>query len=136
MSDVSPVEPGRRPWSLVIAAAATLLVGIALIAVAVAVMVTRMALFSLGVGVMLLIYGALVVLIGWAAWRRARLAFGPLVAGALLHLLVTLNLARGSLAPLFFGLAVVPLATLVCAFLPDTRRALGWTALPKMPSDK
>lgn len=116
-----------RPLAAALAAALTVLSGLAFAGTGVAVLVARRALFSAGVASMLLVYGALVAALGLMLWRLRSLAFGGTVACSLLHLLVLVNLARGSHTALFWILCVVPLSTLVCLFTPASRQALGRT---------
>ena len=91
-------------------------------------MAVRQALFSAGVGLMLVAYGLLVGVGAWAGIRRWPLARGLIVAPALLHVLVAGSLfTAGDLKQDVIAalILVVSLATLVAGVLPSTHRALA-----------
>ena len=96
-----------------------------LVGLAVAVMGQGHGRFSLGVGLSLLMYGALVGGISVLAWRRHQLAYGPIVAVNVLHGLVIASTASGSQVWwLWFGLVPVVVA-IACLLLPRVRAELG-----------
>ena len=124
---------GPLPTSLLVAVAGTALSSLALVGIAVAVLATRLAVFSAGIAVVLLLYGALVGLGAWLGWRRQPLARGLIVAPALLHLATAVSLAQGS-DPAQRAWAVVAAIVfsgiVVAAVLPSTRRALEGPSTP------
>lgn len=73
---------------------ATASVGVAVLGVAIGSILARGVLFSIGVGILLTLYAALVLTIAWFGWRRPGLATGLVVATNALHLLVGINLAQ------------------------------------------
>lgn len=115
----SPVPDFRRP--LIIAGVLTLLVGLALVIVGVAVVAQLHGVFSIGVGAMLLLYGLLVAAIGSVALRGRTWATGPVVAAAVLHVLVVVAVA-GNANPLWWA-ALLPLLATVAAGVAARMRA-------------
>lgn len=101
---------------------------LALIAIGIASIVARGAVFGLGVGIMLIVYGLLVGAGAWLGWARSGLARGVIVAPALLHLATAISLAGGGDLPQLIG-GVVAAAffavIIVAAVLPSTREVLG-----------
>ena len=67
---------------------------------------------SAGIAVLLLVYGAMVLLAAWAFWRLARFARGPVVATAVLHLFVAVAAAKD--AQVGWIASLVALAQVVC----------------------
>ena len=124
---MNPRARDPLPASLLIAVIGSALSAVGLVGIAVAVLATRMAIFSAGIAVVLLVYGALVGLGAWLGWRRQPLARGLIVAPALLHLATAVSLAQGS-DPLQRGWAIAAAVAfagiVVAAVLPATRRAL------------
>ena len=123
MSDLKrPQPPG-----LVVAAAGSLVVGLALIALAAASLAAGHGGFSGGVGIALILYGLAMAAGAFALWRGSILGRGPVIATALL------NLAAGytftGTAPWVWLLVAVSAATVVAAALPSTSRALHLRAL-------
>ena len=118
MSDRKPL---RTP-GLVVAAAGSLLVGLALIALAAASLAAGHGGFSGGVGIALIVYGLAMAGGAFALWRGSILGRGPVIAMALL------NLAAGytftATAPWVWLMVAVSAATVVAAALPSTSRAL------------
>ncbi|WP_022910394.1 hypothetical protein [Aestuariimicrobium kwangyangense] len=99
-------EHVRRP--LIVAGGLTGAAAAALVVLGVVVAAQRHGIFSVGVGVMLLLYGLLVGAVAWWA-RRGRLwTTGPMVAAALLHLLVVVAIAPDANA--WWWALVLPLA--------------------------
>lgn len=115
----------RRLDPVDVAAWLTILSGAAFVVVAIVVLVVRQAVFSVGVSVMLALYGVLVLLVGSMLRRRNPVSFGAAVTCSLIHTLVLVNLAHANHAFLFGPLCLVPIIALVCLFTPAARVALG-----------
>lgn len=84
--------------------------------------------FSLGIGAVLIGYGALVLFGAWLGVRRNSWARGMIVAPALLHIATAVSFLQSDDTPQVIGasLALVLLvATVVAAVLPSTRQALS-----------
>lgn len=117
-----------HPLSLWVALIGAGLTGLVAVGFGVASVASDHALFSWGIGVFLILYGAFVCLGAWLAWKRSSLARGLIVAPALLHIAIAISLLTGGdvMQKVGAGVAlVVFLATLVAAVLPSTREALG-----------
>lgn len=117
-----------QPPSLGIAVLGTGLAAAALLGIAIASIAARFATFGVGIGIVLLIYGALVGLGAWLGYARVGIARGLMVAPALLHLAVCWSLATaGDMAQTIGAIAVgmVVVVTLVAALWPATRHALS-----------
>ncbi|MFZ0531057.1 MAG: hypothetical protein WAL91_11050, partial [Propionicimonas sp.] len=112
----------QRPLGLVVAVAGSGVVGLALIGLAVASLASGHGDFSGGVGVALLVYGALILAAAWALWRGSVLGRGPVVATGLLNLIAAISFT--ATAPWAWAVAIVSAATVVGAALPSTSRAL------------
>ena len=106
---------GGIPVSVLVAVVATWICAIALLVVAIAVMVSGRDVFSAGVGAMLIIYAALVVLVGWMAVKGRPPAQGLMVASGLLHVVVLVSLQRSGGPVWFWILAVIPAAPTLAA---------------------
>jgi len=106
----------------VVAAAGSLLVGIALIALAAASLSVGHGSFSGGVGIALIIYGLAMGGSAYALWRGSILGRGPIVAMALLNLVAGYTFTES--APWVWLIVAVSAATVVAAALPGTSRAL------------
>ena len=97
-----------------------MLVGIASILV-------RMQLFGFGVGIMLMLYGGTIVAIAWAAYKRWSLAWGLLIAPALLNAITAWSFLETDDVPQRVGAAValvLTVATIIAGILPSTRLAI------------
>lgn len=103
------------------AVAGTALAAVAFMGVGLASMLQQHGVFSLGVGSMLLIYGALVALVALAGLKRWPLARGGLVASSLLHVMVGISTLQGSHAYWLLIPTALAAATLVGAIMPSTR---------------
>lgn len=117
-----------RPVSLGIAVTGTALTALALVGMGMAAIASRWATFGWGIGIVLIIYGALVGTGAWLGARRVSVARGMMVAPALLHLATAGSLATSDDLPQRVGAvaaAVVFVAIVVAALLPSTRRALS-----------
>jgi hypothetical protein len=79
--------------------------------------------FSIGVGVMLVLYAALLGWIAIAAWRQRFYIRGALVGSALLNLAVALS-SLSSNIPLWSVVAVLSAIIAGCGVLPSTAHAL------------
>lgn len=89
--------------------------GLTFVGVGVASIAVRNALFSWGVGAMLMGYGALVLAIAWAGWRGFAFATGAMIAAALLHIVTVASYLSG---PGWYWAALVlavPLSTFIAA---------------------
>ena len=112
---------GGIPVSVLVAVVATWICAIALLVVAIAVMVSGRDVFSAGVGAMLIIYAALVVLVGWMAVKGRPPAQGLMVASGLLHVVVLVSLQRSGGPVWFWILAVIPAAAVIASLSPRSR---------------
>ncbi len=117
-----------RPPSLGLAVVGATLSGCGIIGVGIGSIAAAHAGFSLGIGAVLIVYGALVLLGAYLGLRRSAWARGMIVAPALLHIATAVSLlgsddtpqSVGSVAAIFLFVA-----TVVAAVLPSTHRALG-----------
>ena len=101
------------------------LAGLLLIGVGVASILQFEGRFSLGVGVMLVIYGLGVLGAAWLGRHQHILAFGAMTSVTVLHGLVIASTANGSHAWWLWPFLVPVAVTFVCLMWPSTRRALG-----------
>jgi hypothetical protein len=115
--------PRRRPLPLTVAAVLTGLFAVAVVGVAIGSAVQPHGQFSLGVGVMLLLYGALLGWVAWTTWRQRFYLRGALVGSALLNLAVAVSSFASNVA-LWSVVAVLSAVIAVCGVLPSTSRAL------------
>jgi hypothetical protein len=106
----------------VVAAAGSLLVGLALIALAVASLAAGHGGFSGGVGIALIVYGVAMAGGALALWRGNIFGRGPVVALALLNVVAGYTFTES--APWVWLLVAVSAVTVVGASLPSTSRAL------------
>ena len=102
----------RRPWTVQVATLVTVLSGLAVLVLAGLALAAGHGTFSAGIAVLLLVYGAMVLLAAWAFWRLARFARGPVVATAVLHLFVAVAAAKD--AQVGWIASLVALAQVVC----------------------
>lgn len=110
---------------LTVAVVLTGLAALLLVGLAVTVMGQGHGRFSLGVGLSLLLYGALVAGIALLAWLKHPLGYGPIVAVNVLHGCVIASTALGSQA-WWLWLGLIPVVVAVgCLLLPDVRAELG-----------
>ncbi|GAB3814245.1 hypothetical protein GCM10028820_09890 [Tessaracoccus terricola] len=103
------------------------LAGLVIVGFGVASVASDHAVFSWGIGLFLIVYGAFVCLGAWLGWKRNSLARGLIVAPALLHIAIAINLLTGgdTAQKVGAGIAIVVfVVTLVAAVLPSTREAL------------
>lgn len=115
--------PVTRPVPLSVAAGLTGLFALVMIALGVASALQFHGRFSAGVGIMLVMYGALLGWIAYAAWRQKFYVRGALVASALLNLGVAVS-SLSSNVPLWSLITVLSAVIVVCAVLPSTTQAL------------
>lgn len=111
----------HRPIWILVAALATWLSALAVAAVAVVSMAVGRGTFALGVGAMLLVYAALVAVIGWLLVRRVSWADGLLVASGVLHLVVVISLVSSGGPAWILAFAAVAVLAVVAAMLPVSR---------------
>lgn len=117
-----------EPPSLGIAVLGATLSGVGIVGVGIASIASANAGFSLGIGAVLIAYGALVLFGAWLGFRRNSWARGMIVAPALLHIATAVSFLQSSDTPQVIGAAValvLLLGTVVAAVLPSTREALG-----------
>ncbi|HSN12020.1 MAG TPA: hypothetical protein VLS51_07935 [Propionibacteriaceae bacterium] len=130
-------EPVRRTLPLTVAAVLTGLFAVAVIGVAVGSAVQPHGQFSLGVGLMLFLYGALLAWVAWTTWRQRFYLRGALVGSALLNLAVAVSSFESNVV-LWSVVAVLSAVIAVCGVLPSTGRAItrargeGSDELPKV----
>lgn len=121
-----------QPPSLGVAVVGAALSGVAIIGIGIGSMAAAHAGFSLGIGAVLIAYGALVSLGAWLGARRSPWARGMIVAPALLHIATAVSFLQSSDTPQVIGASValvLLVGTVVAAVLPSTRLALhGRTA--------
>lgn len=94
---------------------------------AIASIASNHAVFSWGVGAVLVGYAAFIGAGSWLGWRRHLLARGLIVAPALLNIIIAVSLLTAGDVPQSIGaaIAIVVLATtVIAAVLPSTHRAL------------
>ena len=114
--------------SLGVAVLGATLSGVAIVGVGIGSMASANAGFSLGIGAVLIGYGALVLCGAWLGLRRSRWARGMIVAPALLHIATAVSFMGSEDVPLRIGATValvLLVVTVVAAVLPSTREALG-----------
>lgn len=118
-------ERTGRPGPLLAAVVITALSGLLLVGLAAVVMAQGHGHFSLGVGLSLLMYGALVGGIAWLGWRTHPLAYGPMMAVNVLHGCVIASTALGSQA-WWLWLGLVPVvAAILCLLNSEVRQKFG-----------
>ena len=125
------------PPSLGIAVVGAALSGICIEAVGIGSMAAAHAGFSIGIGLVLVGYGALVLLGAWLGLRRNPWARGLIVAPGLLHIATAVSLLQSDDTPqqIGAGVALVLLVvTVVAAVLPSTRKALSSHTAPEDPA--
>lgn len=116
-----------HPVSLWVALVCAALAGLVIVGFGIASVASDHAVFSWGIGLFLIVYGAFVCLGAWLGWKRNSLARGLIVAPALLHIAIAVNLLTGGDTPQKVGAGiaiVVFVVTVVAAVLPSTREAL------------
>lgn len=105
----------QRPLQQIISSLGTILAGMAFVGVGIGSVVVRAALFSWGVGAMLVLYGGLLILVGWSAWRGYAFATGAMVATALLNTATVGSYATGTMWYLPAIMLILPVTTLIAA---------------------
>jgi len=116
-------QPTVRPLPLAVAAVLTGVFALVVVGLAIGSAVQSHGRFSIGVGVMLLLYGALLAWIAIAAWRLRFYIRGALVGSALLNLAVALS-SWSSNIPVWSAVAVLSAVIAGCGVLPSTTLAL------------
>ena len=117
-----------RPPSLGIAVSGTALAAAVFIGIGAASIAARWATFGIGIGLMLIAYGALVGLGAYLGSRRHWIARGIMVSSSLIHLFVCGSLLTAHNTAQSIGAVIagaVSLVTLVAAVWPTTRLALS-----------
>lgn len=123
MSNPERRAPAPRPVPLSVAAGLTGLFSLVTIVLGIGSILQFHGRFSAGVGIMLLMYGALLGWIAYAAWRRKFYVRGALLASALLNLGVAVS-SLSSNVPLWSVITVLSAVIVGCAVLPSTTQAL------------
>lgn len=121
------------PPALGVAVLGAALSGFGIVGVGIGSIIGAHASFSVGIGAILIGYGALVLLGAWLGVRRSPWARGLIVAPALLHIATAVSLLQSDDTPQVIGATaalVVLVATVVAAVLPSTAAALGGHAAP------
>ncbi|SDL67003.1 hypothetical protein [Tessaracoccus oleiagri] len=116
-----------QPVSLGLATTLTGLMGLAAVVAGFAAIASQFSRFGLGVGVMLIVYGAMMLAVTWAAYRRFAWAWGLLVATALLNAFTVGSFLETQDAAQRYGMAALLVVTVVAgvaAILPATRLAM------------
>lgn len=116
------------PPSLGVAVVGAAVSGFGIIGVGIGSVAAANAIFSLGIGAVLLAYGALVLFGAYLGLRRNSWARGLIVAPALLHIATAVSFLQSEDVPQVIGASValvLLVATVVAAVLPSTRQALG-----------
>lgn len=116
-----------RPVSLWVAVIGSALEAGVVLAFAIGSIASNHALFSWGVGAMLVGYALLIAAGSWLGWRKHLLARGLIVAPALLNIIIAISLITAGDVPQSIGAALaiaILLTTVVAAVLPSTHRAL------------
>jgi hypothetical protein len=116
-------QPTPRPVPLTVAAALTGLFALVVVGVAIGAAVQAHGRFSIGVGIMLLLYGALLSWIAVTTWRQRFYIRGALVGSALLNLAVAVSSLSSNIA-LWSIVAVLSAVIAGCGVLPSTGIAL------------
>lgn len=120
-----------QPPSLGVAITGAALSGLGIIGVGIASVAATNAVFSWGIGAVLLAYGALVLFGAYLGLRRSSWARGMIVAPGLLHIATAVSFMQSEDTPQVIGSSValvLLVATVVAAVLPSTRQALGGEA--------
>jgi hypothetical protein len=116
-------QPMPRPVPLTVAAALTGLFALVAIGLGIGSSVQSHGQFSIGVGVMLLLYGALLGWIAVTTWRQRFYIRGALVGSALLNLAVAVS-SLSSNIPLWSTVGVLSAVIAGCGVLPSTGIAM------------
>ena len=116
-------QPVPRPLALTVAAILTGVFALVVIGLGIGSAVQSHGQFSIGVGVMLLLYGALLGWIAITTWRQRFYIRGALVGSALLNLAVAVS-SLSSNIPLWSVVAVLSAVIAGCGVLPSTALAL------------
>lgn len=114
----------RRPWPLLVAAAGTAAAAALTLVLAALSLAGGHGLFSAGVAVMLVIWGAAALAAARGLWSRRLWARGPATMIALVHAFGFGEFALNN-QPLAWAAVGLAGATLVALVLPATTRALG-----------
>ncbi|MCA0294923.1 MAG: hypothetical protein LCH96_06345 [Actinobacteria bacterium] len=112
----------HRPAALVVAVVGAGVSALAVLVLAVVALFSGHGTFSGGVGVALLVYGALLLVSTWGLWSLSLFGRGPVLALSLLNVAAAWTFT-GS-APWMWAAVVVCAVTAVAAALPATSRAL------------
>lgn len=125
---MGPLSHMFQPPSLGVAVLGAAFSGFGIVGVGIGSVAAAHAGFSLGIGAVLLAYGALVLFGAWLGVRRNPWARGMIVAPALLHIATAVSFLQSDDTPQVIGASVALIllvTTLVAAVLPSTREALG-----------
>lgn len=111
----------RLPWR-VVAGSGSVLIGLLLVGLSVAALAVGHGEFSGGVGVALLVYASVMIVAGVALGRGRLLGRGPVIATALLNVVVAWSFT--GTAPWAWLVVAICAMTAVAAALPATSRTL------------
>lgn len=139
LDPMPPLGDLFRPPSLGIAVVGAAVSGLALVGIGIASLASNHAMFSAGIGAVLIGYGLVVLLGAWLGWRRHPLARGLIVAPAILHIATAVSLIQGGDTAQTVGAVsalVVFLATAVAGIWPATHRALSRVDQPPEPESR
>lgn len=116
-----------RPWPYGAAVSMTTITGLIVVGAGIWSFVSHSEELGLSVGIMLLIYGAIILAIAWLAWMRQAFAWGLLVAVSLLNACTAASFLQTTSSGQFWlaaGWLAFSVATGVLSMLPQTRTAL------------
>jgi hypothetical protein len=116
-------QPLQRPVPLTVAAVLTGVFALVVIGLGIGSSVQAHGRFSIGVGVMLALYGLLLGWIAYTTWRQRFYIRGALVGSALLNLAVALSSLSSNVA-LWSVVAVLSAVIAACGVLPSTTLAM------------
>ena len=116
-------DPVTRPVPLSLAAVLTGVFALVVVALGIGSSVQSHGQFSIGVGIMLLLYGALLGWIAFTTWRQRFYIRGALVGSALLDLAVAVSSLSSNVA-LWSVVAVLSAVIAGCGVLPSTTHAM------------
>ena len=122
---MSNASVARRPWPLLVAAGGTAAAALLTLVLAALSLTGGHGIFSAGVSVMLVIWGAAALAAARGLWSRRVWARGPATMIALVHAFGFGEFALND-QPLAWAAVGLAGATLVSLVLPATTRALGF----------
>jgi len=121
--DLQRRTPTTRPLPLTLAAILQAVFALAVVGVGIGAAVQTHGRLSIGVGIMLVLYGLLLGWIAYTTWRQRFYIRGALVGSALLNLAVAVS-SFSSNVLLWGVVAVLAAVIVICGMLPSTGSAL------------